>query len=114
MRKIHFYKTESNNCPVEEFLDSLSGKQAQKVVWVLKLIEDLAVIPKQYFKKLKNTSEIWEVRIQMGNNIFRILGFFQKGNLIVLNHAFAKKTQKIPKREIEIAEQRRQEYLRRN
>ena len=114
MRKIHFYKTESNHCPVEDFIDSLSGKQAQKVVWVLKLIEDLAVIPKQYFKKLKNTSEIWEVRIQMGNNIFRILGFFQKGNLIVLNHAFVKKTQKIPKREIEIAEQRRQEYLRRH
>ena len=114
MRKIIFYKTESNHCPVEKFLDSLTGKQAQKVVWVLKLIEDLAVIPKQYFKKLKNTSEIWEVRIQMGNNIFRILGFFQKGNLIVLNHAFAKKTQKIPKKEIEISEQRRQDYLRRH
>ena len=38
MREINFYKTESGKCPVEEFLDSLSSKQAQKVTWVLRLI----------------------------------------------------------------------------
>jgi len=112
MRKIVFYKTVSGNKPVEKFLDSLTGKQAQKVVWVLKLIEELEIIPKQYFKKLKGTDEIWEVRIQVGGNIFRILGFLYGKNLIVLNHAFSKKSQKITKKDIQLAEQRRQKYLR--
>ena len=57
--------------------------------------------------------DIWEIRVQIGNNNFRILGFFQEGNLMVLNHAFAKKTQKTPRKEIEIAEQRRNDYSRR-
>ena len=113
MRSIIFYRTESGKCPVEEFLDSLAGKQAKKVTWVLRLIQELDVIPKQYFKKLTNTDDIWEVRIQFGNNIFRILGFFDESKLIILNHAFAKKSQKTPKNDIKIAEQRKTDYLRR-
>ena len=45
MREIRFYRSESGSCPVEKFLDSLSGKQAKKVVWVLQLIEDMDIIP---------------------------------------------------------------------
>jgi len=97
--------------PVEAFLDSLQSKQAQKVAWVLQLIEDLDVIPVQYFKKLVNTDGIWEVRIQVGSNIFRILGFLDGDQLIVLNHAFQKKTQKTPKKVIKLAETRKRNYL---
>ena len=78
MRTISFYRTESGDCPVEGFLDSLTGKQAQKVLWVLQLIEELNRVPSQYFKKLVDTDEIWEVRVQFGSNIFRMLGFFEK------------------------------------
>ena len=84
MREIIFYRTASGKCPVEEFLDSLSAKEAQKVTWVLRLIEELPRIPKQYFKKLTNTDDIWEVRISIGGNIFRILGFWDGPRLIVL------------------------------
>ena len=111
MREIVFYRMQSGRCPVEEFLDSLNSKQAQKVTWVLQLIEELDRVPVQYFKKLVSTDDIWEVRIQMGNNIFRILGFMDGDNLVVLNHAFPKKTQKTPSQEILIAEQRKQDYL---
>lgn len=113
MREIHFYRTESGICPVEEFLDSLSSKQAQKVTWVLQLIEEIDIVPVQYFKKLVNTDDIWEVRIQVGSNIFRILGFLDKERLVVLNHAFQKKTQKTPKKDINLAEKRKQDYLNR-
>jgi len=41
MKEIHFYRTVSGSCPIEVFIDSLSGKQAQKVTWVLQLIEEL-------------------------------------------------------------------------
>jgi phage-related protein len=97
--------------PIVDFLNSLSGKQAQKVTWVLQLVEELSYVPSTYLKKLVNTDEIWEVRIQVSNNIFRLLGFFDGDNLVVLNHAFQKKTQKTPLKEIKIAENRRRDYL---
>jgi len=111
MREIVFYRMESGACPVEEFLDSLSAKQAQKVTWVMELIEDLKVVPVKYFKKMTGTDDIWEIRVQSGSNIFRILGFVEKNNLVVLNHAFRKKTQKTPKKEIAIAEARKKDHL---
>jgi len=49
--EIAFYRTESGDCPVEEFLDSLSAKQAQKVTWVMDLIEDLEIVPTNISKK---------------------------------------------------------------
>lgn len=111
MRTIKFYRLPNGQSPIEEFLDSLTGKQAQKVLWVLQLIEELETVPRQYFKKLVNTEDIWEVRIQFGNNIFRLLGFFENGKLLILTNGFAKKTQKTPAREIELAVRRKHAYL---
>lgn len=113
MREIIFYETVSGKCPVEEFLNSLTPKQAQKVTWTLKLIEDLPSIPAQYFKKLVNTDSIWEVRIIYKNDIFRILGFFDGSKIVVLNHAFQKKIQKTPSQAIKIAEDRKRDYFER-
>ena len=113
MREILFYETASGQKPIEDFLDQLSSKQAQKVTWVLKLIEELDRVPSNYFKKMVNTSELWEVRVAAGANIFRLIGFFDGPNLVVLAHAFQKKTQKTPKQAIKIAEERKKEYFRR-
>ena len=111
MRKIKFYKLETGKCPVEEFFDSLSNKQFEKISFVLDLIERIDIVPSKYFKKLKGTDDIWEVRVQQGNNIFRVLGFFDGNDLVVLNHAFTKKSQKIPKKEIAVAEKRKRNYF---
>jgi phage-related protein len=110
-KKVNFYKTVWGNCPVEDFLNSLSSKQAQKVVWVLSLIEELKMPPAQYLKKLVNTDDIWEVRVQLGNNIFRLLGFLENEEQLILNHGFVKKTQKTPSQEIGIAESRKIDYF---
>jgi len=113
MREVIFYKTANGKCPIEEFLTSLSSKQLQKVTWVLDLIEELLIVPKQYFKKLSNTDDIWEVRIDSGSDTFRLLGFFDHGNLIILTNGFVKKSQQTPNSEIAVAESRKQDYLRR-
>ena len=55
MREIIFYRTSTGYCPVEKFLDLLPSKHSKKVSWVLSLIEDIPMVPKQYFKKLVNT-----------------------------------------------------------
>ena len=114
MREILFYRTKSGACPVEEFLDSLSGQQARKVTWVLKLVEEIDRVPAQYFKKLVNTDGIWEVRAESGGDVFRLLGFLHGPHFVVLNHAFRKKTQKTSQADIRLAEQRKTEYLRRH
>ncbi len=111
MRTVVFYRLPNSYCPVEEFLDSLSGKQAQKTLWVLRLIEEMEVIPRQYFKKLVDAEGIWEIRVQFGNDIFRLLGFFANGTLLILTNGFAKKSQKTPPHEIALAMQRKNEYL---
>jgi phage-related protein len=113
VREIEFYRTVSGACPVEEFLDSLNPKQAQKIAWVLRAVRELDRVPQQYFKKLEGTDHLWEVRAEFGGLAFRLLGFWMEGALIVLTSGFAKKTQKTPEREIQLAEQRRRDYLNR-
>ena len=61
-RTVIFYKTADGKCPVQEFLDSLPGKAAQKVAWVLNLLEDVQIVPSSYFKKLVGTEEMWECK----------------------------------------------------
>ncbi|MBA3015589.1 MAG: type II toxin-antitoxin system RelE/ParE family toxin [Desulfobulbaceae bacterium] len=111
MRKIIFYHLENGECPVQDYLDSLSNKQVEKIFFVLDLIENFNIVPSKFLKKLGATDDIWEVRIQYGNNIFRLFGFLDGNDLIILNHAFTKKTQKTPCKEIEIAERRKKEYF---
>jgi len=113
MREIFFYRMESGECPVENFLDTLNGKQAQKATWVMQVVEELDKVPTTYLKKLINTDSIWEIRVQTGGNIFRFLGFFDRGDFIVLTNAFHKKTQKTPKSEIKLSEQRKKDYKKR-
>ncbi len=103
-REIKFYKKQNGYCPVKEFLLNMDDKTREKTVWVLKLIEDLPIIPTKYFKKMVNTSDIWECRINYNKNIYRLLGFFDDEKFVVLTHGFHKKTQKKPINEIEIAE----------
>lgn len=109
--EVVFYKTRSGKNPVKEFLDSLSSKHAQKVVWVLELLETMDRIPVQYLKKLKGTDDIWEVRARSGTNNFRLLGFIDSNEFIVLTNGFAKKSQKTSKLEIKLAERRKSDYL---
>ncbi len=66
-RTVAFYR-EDERCPVTEFLNTLPGKTAQKVLWVLKLVEAMSRIPIQYFKKLEGTEGIWEVRADLGHD----------------------------------------------
>jgi len=112
-RTIIFYKTQDNKCPIENFLDSLPGKVAKKVTWVLSVLQDLDIVPSMYFKKLAGTKEIWECRIRFGTDSYRIFCFFASNMAIVLTHGFLKKAKKIPASEIKCAESCREDFIRR-
>ena len=98
---------------MEEFLDSLGSKPAQKVAWTLQLVRELPNVPKQYYKKFEGTDDLWKVRAEFGGDAFRLPGFWDAGGLVVLMNGFAKKTQKTPARAIELAERRKREHLNR-
>jgi len=110
MREIIYYKSESGNNPIQDFLDSLSQKQREKVLKVLGCVQEPDRVSTKILKELVGTEDIWEVRIRFGNDIFRLLGFFDKNN-IVLTNGFAKKTQETPRQEIALAEKRQKYYL---
>jgi phage-related protein len=111
MREIVFFKTRAGKSPVEDYLDTLSEKEVQKVLWVLRLVKELPTVSTEYFKKLQNTDGIWEIRAKQASNAFRLLGFLDQGSLVVLTNGFSKKTQKTPASEIVLAAKRKTEYL---
>ena len=71
----------------------MPDKTVQRIVWVLRVVRDWDLVPANYFKKLVNTSDIWEVRVDVGRNTFRLLGFLEGRELIVLTNSFQKKSQ---------------------
>jgi phage-related protein len=85
-------------------------KVQKKMIWTFKIIEDLDKIPETYLKHLENTDGLYEIRVQVGSNIYRIFCFFDKNNLVIVEHGFQKKTQKTPGGEIERAEKIKNEY----
>jgi phage-related protein len=111
MKEIKFYKTSSGKSPIKDFLDSLSSKEAQKVTWVLSLIEEMETVSTKFYKQLSNSDGIIEVRAQIGKNNFRLLGFEYEGTFVILTNGFKKKDQKVPKSEISLAQKRKYEYL---
>lgn len=111
-RKVTFYMTSDGKCPVAEFIDSQSAKVAQKIAWVLKAVQEIEKIPKTYFKKITDT-DFYEVRIEISGNIYRLLGFFHNGNIVILTNGFQKKTQKTPKSEIQLCKERMNDFLKR-
>ena len=68
----------------ELFYEQQREKVKAKIVWTLKLIETLPVIPETYLKHIENSKGLYEVRVQLGSDIFRIFCFFDEGQLIIL------------------------------
>lgn len=85
-------------------------KVKDKIVWTFDLIELIEKVPETYLKYLTGTDELFEIRVQTGNDIFRIFCFFDEGSLVVLANGFQKKSQKTPKQEIEKALKIKKEY----
>lgn len=69
------------------------------------------MVPKKYFSHMKGTEALFEIRVEVGSNIFRVFSFFDEGNLVILLNGFQKKSQKTPKNEIELAEKLKKEYF---
>jgi phage-related protein len=96
---------------ITDFYLSQDEKVRLKMNCVFDLVRFEEQVPKKFYKKLENTAGIYEIRVITSQKSFRILCFQNQGNLIILTNGFIKKTQKMPKSEIKIAEKLKIEYL---
>jgi phage-related protein len=101
---IYFFQTKRGEKVVKEFIKTLEGTTIGKISQYLDLLKAHGpFLGMPYSKKL--TKEISELRIR-GREEIRILYTFSNKNIYLL-HAFKKKTQKTPKKEIKTAEERK-------
>lgn len=87
----------------ETFLKKQNRKVQDKIYKILEAIETLEYVPERYLKHLKGTNGLYEARIQLGSDIWRVFCFFDKGKLVILLNGFRKKSQKTPRKEIDKA-----------
>ena len=94
-RTVVFYKDY-----FKTFFDEQSPKTKAKIIWTLSLIEELQRVPEMYLKHLEGTDGLYEIRVQVARDIFRLFCSFDAGQLVILANGFQKKTQKTPRQEI--------------
>ena len=107
---VEFFEKSDGTYPAEEFILSQELKMKSRLYRTLAVLEtDGNNIREPYSKFLGDG--IYEVRVQQGNNIARVLYFFVVNRKIILTNGFIKKSQKTPKSEINKAKKFRSEYL---
>ena len=105
-RKILFYGN--------YFLDFYSRqdlKTKEKIDFVLDLIRNVERVPIKFLKYLEGTDGLYEVKVLTHKSNIRIFSFFDEGNLVILINSYVKKTNKIPKNELELGIKLKKEYF---
>lgn len=106
---IQLYESLEGDQPVEDFIRSLDEKAQNKIARTFDHVEEFGVaLGQPHMKKLVGT-ELWELRI-LGSDSIRIFYVTITGKMFLLLHGFKKKTQKTPRKEIDIAEKRFVEF----
>ncbi|SHM37001.1 Phage derived protein Gp49-like [Cyclobacterium lianum] len=95
----------------ENFLKKQTVKVQNKIYKVIEAIETLERVPKTYLQPIKTKKGLFEARIQLGSNIWRVFCFFDEGQLVILLNGFQKKSQKTPPKEIEKASKLMDQYF---
>ncbi|RPH31567.1 MAG: type II toxin-antitoxin system RelE/ParE family toxin [Bacteroidales bacterium] len=94
-----------------DFFEQLKPEVKRKFNWTLQLIATIDRVPSKFFSHMEGTEGIYEIRVEVGSDIYRVFSFFDKGQLVILVNGFQKKSQKTPKREIELAEKLKKQYF---
>lgn len=94
----------------EDFLLAQSVKVQDKIFKVIEIIESFEQVPAKYLKSVAGVAGLFEARIILGSNIWRVFCFFDEGRLVILLNGFAKKSSKTPKKEIEKASRLMNDY----
>ena len=101
---ISFFRDVDGTEPVKDYLENLKQKERDKAfVYIQMLSRNGPMLKRPYADNLGGGLGLWELR--PGRH--RILYFFYARRVIILCHAFLKKTDSIPEKEINIAIKRK-------
>lgn len=95
----------------KEFYIKASESVKEKIGYVFRIIKTVDKVSEKFLKHIEGTQGLYEIRVEVGSNIYRIFCCFDKGNIVVLLNAFQKKDQKTPRQEIVLAEKLKKEYF---
>ncbi len=95
----------------KDFYVALPTVVRNKVNFVLRLVETQRIIPKKFFRIIEGSDGIYEIRVEIESNIYRIFCCFDDTSIVVLFNGFQKKSQKTPLKEIRRAESIKKEYF---
>jgi phage-related protein len=107
VRELVFYRNHFH-----DFFDKQSEKAKEKIDYVLFLLTHIDKVPEKFLKHIVGQKGLYEIRVEYGNNIFRIFCFFDKSKMVVLLNGYQKKAQKTSFSEIELANKLMKEYFR--
>ena len=107
--EVIFYREADGRKPLSDFIRTLDIRLKAKVVANLQLLEEYGNQAREPLSKMLSDG-IFEMRTICGRNCVRILYFFDGEHIIVATNGFVKKQQKTPKREIDLAKKRREDY----
>lgn len=85
----------------EQFISTLTDRELKKLDYIISLLETEDRLPIKFIKFIRD--ELYELRMEYNNNIYRVFFIFDNGKIVVLFNGFQKKTQKTPQAEIEKA-----------
>ena len=105
-----FYVKDNGNEPIWEFLRSLDRKTKARFDWSIEQLRVRNVRAREPLVRYLE-DKLWELREESQTKIYRLIYTFFTGRRIVFLHGFQKKTQKTPRREIEIAKKRLNDYM---
>ena len=113
--KYVYYKSRSRRVPVKEFISAQEVKVREKIFADLeRLVRENVRLGPPFARKLAGR-DFWELRTKApGGDIYRTFYFAFTGRKFVLLHAFQKKSQKTPKEDLELAQERMTDYLERS
>ncbi len=93
------------------FYNQQDLKVRKKIDYVLWLIRHTERVSIKFLKYLEDTDGLYEIKISSTFKEIRILCFFDETKVIVLINCFLKKSQKTPKKEIELGNKLKSEYF---
>ena len=95
-----FYRAESGNEPVREWLKKLSREDKRKIGEEIKTAQLGWPLGMPLIRKIQK--DLWEVRTTLDSGIARVF-FTVDGEHMILLHGFIKKSQKTPQHEFKTA-----------
>lgn len=109
--KVEFYELSNGSSPVVTWFREQEPKVQAKFARIFGLLQEYGIAVGMPYVRSITDSKLFEIRVEQDTNIYRIFYFVYTGQRFILLHGFQKKTQKTPKKELEIAQTRLKQFL---